>query len=86
MVAHGTLSASQGKGQAVELLATGIEVLGWVDDPDPYPIQQKRHSFEYPARAGAPAPAHQHLRRRRARPALRSAMAIHRFFHEHGFL
>src|SRR5213078_1308760 len=41
VVAHGTLTASQGKGQAVELQATGLEVLGWVDDPETYPISQK---------------------------------------------
>src|SRR6187200_1978691 len=47
VVARGKLTASQGKGQAVELLADEVQVLGWVDDPDHYPIQQKRHTFEY---------------------------------------
>ena len=43
----GTVAASQGKGQAVELLADSVEVVGWVDDPDTYPISPKRHTFEY---------------------------------------
>src|SRR4051812_15935388 len=36
----GTLVQSQGKGQAVEIAATAIQVVGWVDDPETYPIQQ----------------------------------------------
>ena len=43
----GTLVASQGSGQAVELAASAVRVVGWVDDPDTYPISPKRHSFEY---------------------------------------
>src|SRR4030095_14662597 len=39
VVATGTLAQSQGQGQAVELQAESIEVLGWVDDPEAYPIQ-----------------------------------------------
>ena len=61
-----------------------VRVVGWVDDPDKYPIQPKQHSFEY-LREQA------HLRVRtntfgavaRTRHCL--AMAIHRFFHERGF-
>src|SRR5438477_4785592 len=84
VVAHGVLAASQGKGQAVELQADAIEVLGWVDDPEAYPIQQQRHTFEYLREVA-------HLRPRtntigavtRVRHCL--SMAIHRYFHEHGF-
>jgi asparaginyl-tRNA synthetase len=80
----GTVAESQGKGQAVELLADGVTVVGWVDDPDTYPIQPKRHTFEYLREVA-------HLRVRtnsigavaRVRHAL--AMAIHRYFDEHGF-
>jgi asparaginyl-tRNA synthetase len=43
----GTVAASQGAGQTVELLADSVVVVGWVDDPDTYPISPKRHSFEY---------------------------------------
>jgi asparaginyl-tRNA synthetase len=61
-----------------------VKVVGWVEDPDTYPIQPKPHSFEY-LREQA------HLRVRtntfgavaRVRHCL--AMAVHRFFHERGF-
>jgi asparaginyl-tRNA synthetase len=80
----GTLVASQGKGQAVEVAATAVQVLGWVDDPETYPIQQKRHTMEYLREVA-------HLRPRtntlgaitRVRHCL--SAAIHRFFHEEGF-
>ena len=47
VVATGTLAASQGKGQSVELQASAIEVVGWVEDPETYPIQPKAHSLEF---------------------------------------
>src|SRR6185369_16245259 len=37
VVVTGELVASQGKGQSIELKATSIEVVGWVDDPETYP-------------------------------------------------
>src|SRR3569623_3206732 len=82
--ASGELVAWQGKGQSVEVRADSIEVVGWVDDPDHYPMQPKRHSVEYLREVA-------HLRPRtnligavtRVRHTL--AMAVHRFFHEHGF-
>jgi asparaginyl-tRNA synthetase len=84
VIARGTLAASQGKGQAVELLASAVEVVGWVEDPETYPISQKRHTFEFLREVA-------HLRPRtntigavaRVRHCL--SMAIHRFFHENGF-
>jgi asparaginyl-tRNA synthetase len=84
VVATGTLAESMGKGQAVEIQATDLRVVGWVDDPETYPIQPKAHSFEYLREVA-------HLRPRtntfgavtRVRHTL--AMAVHRFFHEHGF-
>jgi asparaginyl-tRNA synthetase len=80
----GEVVASQGKGQAVELRAEGVEVVGWVDDPDHYPMQPKRHTMVYLREVA-------HLRPRtnvigavtRVRHAL--AQAVHRFFHERGF-
>jgi len=80
----GEVVASQGKGQTVELRADSIEVVGWVDDPETYPMQPKRHSMEYLREVA-------HLRPRtnvigavtRVRHTL--AMAVHRFFDEHGF-
>src|SRR5437762_1434376 len=47
IVARGTITPSQGQGQALELQADTVEVVGWVDDPEAYPIQPKRASFEY---------------------------------------
>jgi asparaginyl-tRNA synthetase len=81
---EGELVESQGKGQNVEVAAARIEVVGWVDDPDTYPMQPKRHSMEF-------LREHAHLRVRtnligavtRVRHCL--AQAIHRFFHERGF-
>lgn len=80
----GELIASSGKGQTVELRAARIEVVGWVEDPETYPIAPKAHSFEY-LRSVA------HLRPRtnsigavaRVRHCL--AQAIHRFLHENGY-
>ncbi len=84
VVVEGTLVASQGKGQSVEVAATSVRVLGWVDDPETYPIQQKRHTMEYLREVA-------HLRARtntlgavtRVRDCL--SQAIHRFFHDEGF-
>src|SRR5665647_2499617 len=42
----GILAASGGSGQAIELQATALEVIG-VSDPEKYPIQPKRHSLEF---------------------------------------
>jgi asparaginyl-tRNA synthetase len=84
VIATGILVASQGQGQGFELQATGVEVVGWVDDPETYPIQPKAHSLEFLRDVA-------HLRPRtnlfgavtRIRHCL--AQAVHRFFHEHGF-
>ena len=80
---RGTLAKSQGKGQQLEVLVSELQVVG--DCPDDYPLQTKRHSFEF-LREKA------HLRPRtrtfsavfRVRNAL--AMAIHNFFQARGFL
>jgi len=80
----GELVESRGRGQSVEVQADAVEVLGWVADPDTYPIQPKQHSFEFLREVG-------HLRPRtntfgavtRVRHAV--AQAIHRYFDEHGY-
>jgi len=84
VLARGTLVASQGKGQSYEIQASHLEVIGWVDDPETYPIQPKAHSLEFLREVA-------HLRPRtnlfgavtRIRHCL--AQAVHRFFHEQGF-
>jgi asparaginyl-tRNA synthetase len=81
---EGTLVESQGKGQRYEVKAGRVDVVGWVENPDHYPVSAKRHSFEH-LRTVA------HLRPRtntfgavaRVRDSL--ARAVHRYFHEHGF-
>ena len=47
MEIDGTLVASQGKGQSVEVVASAVMVLGEVDDPATYPVAKKGHTFEY---------------------------------------
>jgi len=80
----GQVVASQGKGQKIEVKATAIEVLG-DSDAEKYPLQPKKHSLEFLREIA-------HLRFRtntfgsvfRVRHAL--AFAIHKFFHEKGFV
>src|SRR6266545_7515794 len=82
--ATGAIVPSPAKGQPFEMQASAIRVIGWVDDPDTYPIQPKPHTMEFLREVA-------HLRPRtnvigaatRVRHTL--AQAIHRFFHEHGF-
>ncbi len=84
LIASGKLVASQGKGQSFEIQADQIQVVGWVENPDTYPIQAKRHSLEFLRDVA-------HLRPRtntfsavtRVRHCL--SQAIHRFFHEQGY-
>jgi hypothetical protein len=64
---EGQLVPSQGKGQAVEIQASAVRVLGWVDDAESYPIAKKRHSFEYLRTQAHLRAAHQHLRRHHPR-------------------
>ena len=82
--AAGNLAVSPGKGQRIELQAGEVEIFGW-SDPDVYPLQKKRHSFEF-LRTIA------HLRPRtntfgavaRVRNAI--SFAIHNFFQDRGFI
>jgi len=79
----GVIAESQGKGQAVEIQVSKIEILG-DSNPDEYPIQPKKHSFEF-LRENA------HLRVRtntfsavmRVRSKL--SFAVHKYFQENGF-
>src|SRR5437016_4448612 len=82
--ATGMVVPSPAKGQPFEMQANAVRVIGWVDDPDTYPIQPKPHTLEYLREVA-------HLRPRtnvigaatRVRHTL--AKAIHRFFDEQGF-
>ena len=81
----GEVAESPGAGQNFELQATDVKVVGWVDDPDTYPMAAKRHSIEHLRELA-------HLRPRtniigavmRVRNCL--SQAIHRFYHENGFM
>ncbi len=79
---NGTLVASVGSGQAVEIQATEIEVLGACDNT--YPLQKKGHSMEFLREI-----AHLRPRTNTFGAVLRirhnMAIAIHKFFHEKGF-
>src|SRR6266481_4867513 len=45
--ATGTIVPSPAKGQPFEMQASTITVIGWVDDPDTYPISPKAHTMEF---------------------------------------
>jgi asparaginyl-tRNA synthetase len=85
VAATGVIVPSPAKGQPFEMQATAVKVIGWVDDPDTYPIQPKPHTMEFLRDVA-------HLRPRtnviaaatRVRHTL--AQAIHRFFDQDGFL
>ena len=85
LIATGELVESQGRGQSFEIKAGTIEVLGWVDDPDSYPVAAKKHTFEHLRDVA-------HLRPRtntigaiaRVRHSL--ALAIHRYLDAQGFV
>ncbi len=80
----GELLESQGSGQAVEVQAKSIEILG-VADPDKYPLQPKKHSLEFLREIA-------HLRFRTnifgAIARVRHAMifAVHKFYTDKGFV
>jgi asparaginyl-tRNA synthetase len=81
---EGSIQKSGGQGQTTEIVARKIDVFGWAD-PEAYPLQKKRHTFEK-LREWA------HLRPRTntfgAIARLRNIVcfSIHQFFQEHGFL
>ena len=83
--ATGVIVPSPAKGQPFEMQATSISVVGWVEDPDSYPIQPKAHSLEFLREVA-------HLRPRtnvigattRVRHTI--AQAIHGFFSTREFL
>ena len=78
----GELVESQGSGQNVEILGKSIEIYGLCGSD--YPMQKKGQTFEYMRQ-------HAHLRLRTnsfgaiMRIRHNMAIAIHQYFHEHGF-
>ena len=80
---RGLLVPSPAQGQEVELQAEEIEILG-AADPETYPLQKKRHSFEFLRTIPQLRPRTNALA---AVARVRSCLnfAIHRFFHDRGF-
>src|SRR5947199_3942418 len=82
--AVGNMVPLPARGQPFEMQASAIRVLGWVDDPDTYPIQPKPHTLEFLREVA-------HLRPRTnviaaaTRVSHTVAQAILRFFHERDF-
>ncbi|MFT7684809.1 MAG: asparaginyl-tRNA synthetase [Candidatus Azotimanducaceae bacterium] len=84
VIITGLLVVSEGKGQSVEIHANAVDIIGWIDEPETYPIAKKKHTFEY-LRTVA------HLRPRtntfgaitRVRTSL--ANAIHNYFFKRDF-
>jgi hypothetical protein len=72
--ATGMIVPSPAKGQLFEMQASAIRVVGWVDDPDTYPIQPKPHSLEFLRGVD-----HREVRRRHQpkRPAVREPTDRH---------
>jgi len=83
--ATGAIVPSPAKGQPFEMQASAVKVVGWVEDPDSYPIQPKPHTLEFLREVA-------HLRPRtnvigavtRVRHTI--AQSIHRFFNDDGFV
>ena len=85
LIATGKLIASLGKEQSFEIQVDKLEVVGWIENPDTYPIAAKRHTLEYLREVA-------HLRPRtntisavaRVRDCI--SQATHQFFHKLGYL
>ncbi len=84
VVIQGKLVESGGKGQQYEIHADSVEVIGWVENPDTYPVQPKRHSMEFLRDVA-------HLRPRTntfsAMLRIRNTMAqaVHQYFNQQGY-
>ena len=84
VVIIGELVESSGRGQDREIQARQVSVVGWVDDPETYPVSKKQHTYEF-LRGVA------HLRPRTntfgamARIRHTVANAVHNYFNQHGF-
>lgn len=84
VIITGKLVASEGGSQKVEILTDKVEVTGFVENPDTYPVSPKRHTVEY-------LREHAHLRVRTnlissvARVRNSVSMAIHEYLQQNGF-
>lgn len=84
VVLTGTLILSIGNKQKYEILAIEIKILGWIENPDTYPISAKKHSMEYLREVA-------HLRSRTNTIGVVSRIrnnifqSLHRFFSKQGY-
>ncbi len=84
VIVQGKLVESGGKGQQFEIHADSVEVVGWVENPDTYPVQPKRHTMEFLRDVA-------HLRPRTntfsAMLRVRNTMsqAVHQYFNQQGY-
>ena len=80
---EGVIVKSQGKGQNIEILVEKVNILG-LSNPDEYPIQPKKHSFEFLREN-----AHLRVRTKTISSVMRIrsevSYAIHKFFNENNF-
>ena len=80
---EGEIVKSQGRGQNIELITNSIDILG-ESDPEKFPIQPKKHSFEFLREN-----AHLRVRTKTISSVFRIrseiSYAIHKFFNEQGF-
>ena len=84
VIVTGTLVKSQGGEQAVEIQAETVKVVGWIEDPETYPISPKRHTMEH-LRDYAHLRVRTNIMSAVTRVRACAAQAIHRFFSEEGF-
>lgn len=84
IIAKGKIVASLGGGQNIEILATNIEISGWVENPDTYPVSPKRHTVEYLRDV-----AHLRVRTNLIAAATRVrntvCYSVHEYFQQNGF-
>ncbi|WP_395375641.1 asparagine--tRNA ligase [Marinicella sp. W31] len=84
VIITGKLVKSGGAGQSFEIQANTVEVVGWVENPETYPVQPKRHTMEFLRDVA-------HLRPRtntfsamiRVRNTM--AQAVHQYFNQNGY-
>ena len=80
---EGEIVKSQGRGQSIELIANNINILG-ESDPEKFPIQPKKHSFEFLREN-----AHLRVRTKTLSSVFRIrsevSFAIHNFFNKNNF-
>ena len=80
----GTLVLTPEMKQPFELKATSVTIVG--ESPVDYPLQKKRHTLEYLRTISASASAREHCSSASFRVRSVAAQAIHRFFHDKGYL